>query len=81
MTQTVIKKWGNSPSVRIPAAIMQSASLSVDDTVDIDIQDGVIMITPTKSKKYSLDLLLADITDENIHERVDFGAPVGKELI
>ncbi|EPC9685634.1 AbrB/MazE/SpoVT family DNA-binding domain-containing protein [Escherichia coli] len=30
---------------------------------------------------YSLDELLDGITPENIHERQDFGPPVGKELL
>ncbi|MGJ0628217.1 AbrB/MazE/SpoVT family DNA-binding domain-containing protein [Xenorhabdus bovienii] len=76
-----IKKWGNSPSVRLPVAIMQAASLNVDDTVDITVEDGRIVIIPVKAKEYSLDALLAGITQENIHEKMDFGSRVGKELI
>ncbi|OAT25840.1 MazE family programmed cell death antitoxin [Buttiauxella ferragutiae ATCC 51602] len=60
---------------------MQAASLNVDDTVDISVEDGRIVIVPVKTKEYSLDALLAGITPDNIHEKVDFGAPVGKELI
>ncbi|MBD2798391.1 AbrB/MazE/SpoVT family DNA-binding domain-containing protein [Xenorhabdus sp. 18] len=81
MAQVVVKKWGNSPSVRLPVAIMQAASLNVDDTVDISVEDGRIIIIPVKTKEYSLDALLAGITPENIHEKMDFGLPVGKELI
>ncbi|NDK97833.1 AbrB/MazE/SpoVT family DNA-binding domain-containing protein [Photorhabdus bodei] len=81
MARVVVKKWGNSPSVRLPVAIMQAASLNVDDTVDIAVEDGRIMIIPIRVKKYSLDALLAGITQENIHEKIDFGSPVGKELI
>ncbi|AYN25827.1 MULTISPECIES: AbrB/MazE/SpoVT family DNA-binding domain-containing protein [Buttiauxella] len=81
MSKVIVKKWGNSPSVRLPVAIMQAASLNVDDTVDISVEDGRIVIVPVKTKEYSLDALLAGITPDNIHEKVDFGAPVGKELI
>lgn len=35
---------------------------------------------PVKTKEYSLDALMAGVTNENIHE-VSFGAPVGKELL
>jgi len=81
MSKVIVKKWGNSPSVRLPVAIMQAASLNVDDTVDISVEDGRIVIVPVKTKEYSLEALLAGITPDNIHEKVDFGAPVGKELI
>ena len=32
-------------------------------------------------KKLTLDELLAGITDENMQEKVDFGPPVGRELL
>ena len=32
-------------------------------------------------KKMTLDELLAGITDENMQEKVDFGPPVGRELL
>jgi antitoxin MazE len=76
-----VKKWGNSPSVRLPVAIMKEASLSIDDEVDIAVEEGRIVIAPARVKEYSLDALLAGITDENVHERADFGAAVGKELL
>ncbi|WP_315902015.1 AbrB/MazE/SpoVT family DNA-binding domain-containing protein, partial [Photorhabdus kayaii] len=81
MTYSVIKKWGNSPSVRLPVAIMKATSLNVDDTVDIAVENGRIIIIPVKAKEYSLDALLAGITPENVHEKVNFGSPVGKELL
>ncbi|MFP1771070.1 AbrB/MazE/SpoVT family DNA-binding domain-containing protein [Lonsdalea quercina] len=81
MTQVTIKKWGNSPSVRLPAAIIRAASLNVDDVVELTVDDGTITIVPVKTKEYSLDSLMAAITDDNTHEEVDFGAPIGKELL
>lgn len=76
-----VKKWGNSPSVRLPAAVMKEASLSIDDEVTIAVEDGRIVIIPSRPKEYSLDALLSGITDENIHAKADFGAAVGKELL
>ncbi|MCC8422591.1 AbrB/MazE/SpoVT family DNA-binding domain-containing protein [Photorhabdus thracensis] len=81
MPQVIVKKWGNSPSVRLPVAIMKAASLNVDDTVDIAVEDGRIVITPVRVKEFSLDILLASVTDKNIHDEVDFGEPVGKEIL
>ncbi|MBU4685525.1 AbrB/MazE/SpoVT family DNA-binding domain-containing protein [Cedecea davisae] len=81
MTQVTVKKWGNSPSVRLPAAIVRQASLSVDDVVELVVEDGRIVIMPVKTKEYSLDALMSGITDDNLHSEISFGEPVGKELL
>ena len=60
MTQVIIKKWGNSPSVRLPSAIVKAASLNVDDVVELSVEDGAITIVPVKTKEYSLDALMPE---------------------
>lgn len=49
MKQIAIKKSGNSVTVRIPSAILKALSLRVDDPVNIDLEDGRIVVTPVKS--------------------------------
>ena len=76
----IVKKWGNSASVRIPVAIMKAVRLNLDETVDVREEGGRIVIEPVRStKKYDLALLLEGITPENQHAEVDFGPAVGKE--
>lgn len=77
--QVVIKKWGNSPSVRIPAAVMKSAKLTLDALVDVRAEDGRIVIEPVFPSEIDLNSLVAGITPENVHSEADFGASVGKE--
>ena len=77
--QAVIRKWGNSAAVRIPAAIMQSIRLQLDQAVDVREESGRIIIEPIQSPEYDLDELLSRITPDNLHEPVDTGAPVGRE--
>jgi antitoxin MazE len=79
--QVLVKKWGNSASVRIPAAVMEAAKLSLDQPVDIREEAGRVIIEPIPEPAFSLAELLAGITDENIHAEIDFGPPVGKELL
>jgi antitoxin MazE len=79
--RVVVKKWGNSAAVRIPSGIMEAAQLSLDETVDVREEGGRIVIEPVPHDKYDLAQLLAGITPENLHTEVDFGAPVGKELL
>ena len=77
--RVIVKKWGNSASVRIPAGIMEAARLGLDDPVDIREEGGRIVIEPIR--EYDLARLLAGITPENLHTDVDFGAPAGNELL
>jgi antitoxin MazE len=78
MTQVIIKKWGNSLSVRLPSAIVKAASLNVDDVVELSVEDGAITIVPVKTKEYSLDALMAGVTNENIHEEISSALLLGR---
>ncbi|EEA2053044.1 TPA: AbrB/MazE/SpoVT family DNA-binding domain-containing protein [Escherichia coli] len=81
MPQVTVKKWGNSPSVRLPAAIVRAASLQVNDVVELSVEDGKITIVPVRTREYTLEALMAGVSGENIHDEVDFGKPAGKELL
>ena len=77
--RVLVKKWGNSASVRIPASVMAAAALNVDQPVDVREEGGRVVIEPIRKPAYDLDQLLADMTPETFPEDVDFGAPVGRE--
>ncbi len=79
--QVTIKKWGNSASVRIPAALLELARLRIDDVVDMREENGCIIIEPIRPRSYDLDALLADIKPDNLHGEADFGPAVGKEAL
>jgi antitoxin MazE len=79
--KTVVKKWGNSASVRIPAAVMEAAHLDLDEAVDVREESGRIVIEPARRKEYDLVELVKGITRENLHDEADFGKPVGKEAL
>lgn len=75
----VVKKWGNSASVRIPAAVMEAARLELDQPVEVREEAGRIVIEPIREEMHDLDRMIAGITDENRHGAVDMGPPVGQE--
>ena len=79
--RVIVKKWGNSASVRIPAAIMDAANLHLDDAVDVREENGRIVIEPVRSIEYELEDLLAGITPDNLHAEASFGPAVGKETL
>ena len=82
MPQVTVKKWGNSPSVRLPVAVMREAELNVDDVVNINVdEEGRIILSPVRNNEPSLESLLSAITDENLHHEITFGKPQGKDQL
>lgn len=75
----VVKKWGNSAAVRIPASVLEAARLELDQSVDVREERGRIVIEPKRKKEFELVELLSGITADNMHTAVDTGAPVGRE--
>ncbi len=78
--RATVRKWGNSASIRIPAAILEESKLSIDDPVNIRSEGGRIVIEPVRKPAYDIDELVAGITDNNRHGEIDFGPPVGSEV-
>ena len=74
-----IQKWGNSLAVRIPKAFADEAGLSADSIVEIRLVGGQLVLIPFAPQRFKLGDLLAEVTDENVHHKVDFGSGVGNE--
>jgi antitoxin MazE len=75
--KVLVKKWGNSASVRIPAAVMAASRLTLDQPVDVREEAGRIIIEPIRENE--LEALVARITPDNVHGEVSFGSAVGQE--
>jgi antitoxin MazE len=75
-----VRKWDNSASIRIPAALMEAVHLKIDDPVEVREEGGRIIIEPIADKTCDLDVLLAGITPENLHDEVGTGRAVGNEI-
>jgi antitoxin MazE len=52
--KVLVKKWGNSAALRIPAAVMAAAKVSLDQPVEVKEEDGRIVITPIREPSYDL---------------------------
>lgn len=77
--EVIVKKWGNSAAVRIPAAVMAAAHVALDQHVEVREEEGRIVIEPVRNQKYKLAELLGGITDTNQHQIIDSGTPIGRE--
>ncbi|EAU3474383.1 type II toxin-antitoxin system antitoxin MazE [Salmonella enterica] len=81
MIRSNVKRWGNSPAVRIPASVMQALNLNIDDEIKIELVEGKLIIEPvTDEIEFSLDQLVNGITEENLHDLIEWGAPAGGEV-
>lgn len=75
-----VQKWGNSLAVRIPKAFAAELGLEADTHVELSVRDDTLVIERNEDlPEISLDDLLAGVTDENIHEEIRTGPPVGNE--
>jgi len=74
-----VQKWGNDLAIRIPHTIAVKAGLAVGDVVEMDYEDGKVIIQSCSKSKYRLKDLVDAITDENLHDIVGTGEPVGLE--
>ena len=79
--EVVIRKWGNSPAVRLPTALLKEAGYQIEQKVDLLVSRGRIIIQPSENVAYDLDALISGINDENAHDEVSFGPQVGKEAL
>lgn len=78
--KVLVKKWGNSAAVRIPASVMQAANLTLEQPVDVTEEDGRIVIEPTRPNVFSLEDLVKGITSANLHHPIDTGPARGREV-
>ena len=77
--ETRIGKWGNSLALRIPKALAVEVGLTDESSVELSLVDGKLVIAPVAKSAFSLEHLLAEITEDNLHREVDTGPAVGIE--
>jgi len=78
---TRVQKWGNSQGVRFPLQVLQEANIAVGDEVDVAVEEGRIVVTPSSRVRgrYRLEDLVARMPADYEPAEEDWGAPVGRE--
>lgn len=75
--QATIQSWGNSLAMRIPKQIVKSMKLEAGQPVEYRYENNQLII---QNSAVSLEALLANVSDEQLHTESFFETPYGKEL-
>ncbi|MDA8428822.1 MAG: AbrB/MazE/SpoVT family DNA-binding domain-containing protein [Geobacteraceae bacterium] len=74
-----VQKWGHSLALRIPSSFAKKSRIQSGSRVDLSEVKGKLVITLLETEEPTLDMLLAGVTDENLHHEVSTGIVVGLE--
>jgi antitoxin MazE len=77
--KTSIQRWGNSLAVRIPKPYAEDLGLDRESAVELEVEDGCLVIRPAATRRYAIGALLAQVSDDNLHSEQDYGDPAGRE--
>jgi len=77
--KTRIQKWGSSLALRIPKSFADKAGLEYDAPVEMSLVGRNLVVVPIIEPVLTLDYLLAQVTEDNLHREVDTGQAMGKE--
>ncbi|HID53654.1 MAG TPA: AbrB/MazE/SpoVT family DNA-binding domain-containing protein [Anaerolineae bacterium] len=78
--KTYVQKWGNSLALRIPKTYADEIQITANSPVELTLADGKLVIAPEPTPTYTLEELLAGVTDENLHGEIDTGGAAGNEV-
>lgn len=78
--RTRVQRWGNSLAVRIPKSFAAELQLDNNSEVDLSLVNGQLTVLPVATPLWTLDTLLAGITEANVHQDVSTGSAVGQEV-
>jgi len=76
--QLNIARWGNSLALRLPSHVARETKLTEGATVQVEMRDGAIVVTPVR-KRFKLSELLAQMPKDNKASEYDWGKPQGDE--
>ncbi len=76
--QLNIARWGNSLALRLPTHIAKETRLEEGATVNIEVKNGNVVLTPVR-KRFKLDDLLAGMEPAKRAAEFDWGNPEGDE--
>ena len=77
--KTRVQKWGNSLALRIPKPFATEIGLQRNSPVEMSLVEGQLVIVPIVEPALTLELLLAQVSEDNLHGEIKTGSAVGRE--
>jgi antitoxin MazE len=74
-----IQKWGNSLGVRLPKNIVEQKALREGLSISVVLKNDQIVIEPAE-EDVSLQLLLSEVSPDNLHEETEWSDVRGNEV-
>ncbi len=66
--------------MRIPRGLAEEVGIGAGTEVSLSAKDGELVVTPSFPACLSLEGLLAEVSEENLHSSIDTGSAVGAEI-
>ena len=79
MTAQIVK-WGNSQGIRLPKIILDEAGLAPEETVELLIEKGRIVIVKQQRHQTLEERTAAYGGKLGPYEKIDWGEPAGREM-
>lgn len=80
----IIKKWGNSTGMVIPGVVVKALNLKTGQSMEAEVKENRLILTPVVRKHYTLEELLAQCDSDapKISEAEVWGTdnPTGNEV-
>jgi antitoxin MazE len=78
--QTRVPKWGKNLGLRTPRSLAEQIGLGAGSAVSLSAKNGELVVKPALPTRLSLDELLAEVSDSNLHSSIETGSAVGAEI-
>ena len=78
--QTRVQLWGNSLAMRIPKSFAIEVGLVDNALVDIRLVDGQLIVKPIIQPEFTLEQLLTEVTEDNLHGEINTGLAMGSNF-
>lgn len=79
--QVLLEQSEDRLILSIPKSSVSASPITPGSLVEVSLVDDKIVLAPARRSRYRIEDLMAGVTDENMPEKIDFGPPVGKELL
>ncbi len=77
--KTRVQKWGNSLALRVPKPLAMQVGIGFNSQVDLSLRGKELVIAPVSPPSLTLENLLSQVNENNLHKEVNTGPMTGGE--